>query len=1212
MAYGCRLIVELERMGDGLHFFNVFDSTASESGLSVGIVGCLMLVTSIVLIFATFCIERVFNKSTNGSTKNNKEESSDEEPAKLEPKYFERNIYDYEPGVQLINLRKEFENDIVICNDLTFEMYRDQVTVLLGHDGCGKSTAIKMLTGMIQPTSGTAIINGFDINTDRVEARQSIGICPQHNFLLDELTAGEHIEFFCRLKGLSRSDVKNEVKKYVELLKLESIINKRADELSRGMKRKIAFCIALCGGSTVIVCDELTNGAGMDPLAKRELWNALESEKIGRTIILTTQFVDEADVLGDRIAIMANGEFKCGGSPFFLKKRFSDGYRLTCVKEDGCDSSKITKILKKHIPDIEIHKEVATEVSYILPYNEMGHFEKICTLLENGLKQLKLFNYGVSSPELDEVFLKLGSDKTNEKPILVDDDTVYEKYDAAFGCSLYVYQCLAMLKKRYYCWITNFKLFAILHHIPMLFIGMSMFFYRNASSYYTLPYLNITLDPYSETVTMLQWDDSINEQIKIIFESYRMETDEKAGETLDKFSENIEERFLEWVKSVEIRSNKRNLIGLSSDNVVLTAFYNGQIFHAAPLALNRLYNAIMKAKLGECALGISVANWPLPFRNQSKLIQTSKDSNIANQMATNTSFAMAFVMAFYVIFYIRERISKTKILQFVVGVNKAIFWTSSLVFDIFLHLITSVIFCATVAVFREKYWSTTEELTILFIVLTLFGLSTLAIVRVASFIFKHDSLGFVGLAVFFIITGVCPYQLIAVLRSSPVNLAQVADILEGFFLLFPHYAMSYSLLNMNRYQIQAETQHVNSSDISIYDWSEPGIGRSLTYMTIVTIVLFSILLVNEFRLVQHALYYAHGLHKKELPTIETTERINPDVQAEKNKVNEISMADYSIVLQNLTKFYGNVPAVKDLCLAIERGECFGLLGMNGAGKTSTFRMLTGGTSISSGDVFVTGLNLKSHKLQAGYCPEYNALLEDLKGKQILEIFALLHGIRPGDISKRISELADDLNFKKHMNERIKRYKSGDKRKLQTAIALIGTPPAIYLDAPSSGIDPASKRNLWSVISKVRRSGASIMLTTHSLEECEALCTRLAIMVKGELKCLGSAQYLKNRFRKGYLLQIKISPQTKPRMTKLDPETTMLQLVNFINRNFPDATLERKNHGLWTYFIPQTKKRQPSFMFGIMERARSTLGITDYSLTQTTIEQVFLSFGESSA
>lgn len=106
------------------------------------------------------------------------------------------------------------------------------------------------------------------------------------------------------------------------------------------------------------------------------------------------------------------------------------------------------------------------------------------------------------------------------------------------------------------------------------------------------------------------------------------------------------------------------------------------------------------------------------------------------------------------------------------------------------------------------------------------------------------------------------------------------------------------------------------------------------------------------------------------------------------------------------------------------------------------------------------------------------------------------------------------------------------------------------DEPSSGLDPTSKRNLWSVVLKARRSGASVVLTSHSMEECEAICSRLAIMMSGELMCLGSAQYLKSKFPRGYLVAIKVSAKTG--MTKLSPETVLTQMTNFLLKHFPGS------------------------------------------------------------
>lgn len=140
-----------------------------------------------------------------------------------------------------------------------------------------------------------------------------------------------------------------------------------------------------------------------------------------------------------------------------------------------------------------------------------------------------------------------------------------------------------------------------------------------------------------------------------------------------------------------------------------------------------------------------------------------------------------------------------------------------------------------------------------------------------------------------------------------------------------------------------------------------------------------------------------------------------------------------------------------------RSECFGLLGINGAGKTTTFKMLTGDVQISSGEAYVRGISLKTdmpqvHKI-IGYCPQFDALIEDLTGRETLEMFALLRGVRPKEIDGLTSRLANELNFMKHIDKRILEYSGGNKRKLSTAIALIGNPAVIYLDEPTTGMDP---------------------------------------------------------------------------------------------------------------------------------------------------------------
>lgn len=211
-----------------------------------------------------------------------------------------------------------------------------------------------------------------------------------------------------------------------------------------------------------------------------------------------------------------------------------------------------------------------------------------------------------------------------------------------------------------------------------------------------------------------------------------------------------------------------------------------------------------------------------------------------------------------------------------------------------------------------------------------------------------------------------------------------------------------------------------------------------------------------------------------------------------------------------------------------RMECFGLLGVNGAGKTSTFKMLTGDEIISSGNAYVQGLSMKNKMndiyTRIGYCPQFDALLDVLTGRQTLRIFCLLRGIPSSQIRFVSEDLAKSFEFSKHLDKQTRHYSGGNKRKLSAALALMGSPPVAYMDEPTTGMDPAARRSLWNMVCRVRDLGKSIVLTSHSMEECEALCTRLAIMVNGELKCIGSTQHLKNKYSKGIVLKIKLRQQ----------------------------------------------------------------------------------------
>ncbi|KAK9738942.1 hypothetical protein QE152_g9395 [Popillia japonica] len=208
--------------------------------------------------------------------------------------------------------------------------------------------------------------------------------------------------------------------------------------------------------------------------------------------------------------------------------------------------------------------------------------------------------------------------------------------------------------------------------------------------------------------------------------------------------------------------------------------------------------------------------------------------------------------------------------------------------------------------------------------------------------------------------------------------------------------------------------------------------------------------------------------------------------------------------------------------------------------------------------------MKQVQKHVGYCPQFDALLDDMTGKETLIM---------------------------HLNKQVKAYSGGNKRKLSSAIALIGDPAIVFLDEPTAGMDPSTRRNLWNTLCKIRDSGKCLVLTSHSMEECEALCTRLAIMVNGSFKCLGSTQHLKMKVKKTGLSYVFNDEDIAP-------------IERYIQTHFPSAILKEKHQELLTYFIPDTSLPW-SKMFGIMEHGKKEIdNIEDYSLGQSTLEQEY--------
>ncbi|MEQ2300791.1 Retinal-specific ATP-binding cassette transporter [Ameca splendens] len=275
---------------------------------------------------------------------NPNQEEDDQKAGNEDQLFFEPDPVSLVLGVEIQDLVKVFQGrsrPAVNCLNISF--YEGQITSFLGHNGAGKTTTLSILTGLYPPTSGTAYINGRDVTTDIDIIRTTMGMCPQYNILFNHLTVEEHILFYSLLKGRTPEEAQTEVENMLLDLELPHKRDEEAQNLSGGMQRKLSVAMAFVGGSKVVILDEPTSG--VDPYSRRSIWDLLLKYKTGRTVILSTHHMDEADLLSDRIAIISQGQLCCCGSPLFLKNCFGVGFYLTLVRrikdirkrENECD-----------------------------------------------------------------------------------------------------------------------------------------------------------------------------------------------------------------------------------------------------------------------------------------------------------------------------------------------------------------------------------------------------------------------------------------------------------------------------------------------------------------------------------------------------------------------------------------------------------------------------------------------------------------------------------------------------------------------------------------------------------------------------------------------------------------------------------------------------------------------------------------------------------
>jgi len=1142
---------------------------------------------------------------------------------------------------------------------------QDQVFCLLGHNGAGKTTTISMLTGLIPHSSGIMRILGKPID----QAKDQIGVCPQINILFPLLKTKEHLTFFASLKGVPRKELKAVVSEIASSVGLLNKMNSQATSLSGGQKRKLSVGMAIMGKPAVLFLDEPSSG--MDVEARRKIWDLIRTYKKGRCVVLTTHSMDEADILGDRIAIMAHGNIHCCGSSIFLKEKYGVGYQLvismrTSLDKKSTDENDFDREIKRHLGlehKVELLSAIGGEIIYRIPFDASPNFTKTFHWMDEKMDYYGIESYGIGVTTLDEVFQRVGEstqERRLSKSVSINKD---DKSDAvsvykddvslrATKCLLFLLQLSALFMKRVHKFKRSWISFLFFLIVPVLMTILAVGFISTGRqsefdilTFGTEPEFTQAKVPYNSyfgeagprntyEASKLYIDGCVGngkglEELAGVthFGDYR------EGDYRDEFAPMLEhkavkngssfqQKILDSMSRKNIRylgfffpQYERNVTAFGTRTSVAVG-YNTTYKHGFPTAVNLATTALLKQKTGNTGAKITTSYWPFPFTQNENEIWRFRFSFTAVQTLT---IAFCFLPMLSISGIMEEKITLAKHQQMVSGAFPAAYWLSNWAFDAILMFLAEVI-CMIIIFIGDKHEVFTGNASVV-VLITLFFYAWSVVPMTYCLTFFFSTVGFAQTVIFFFyflagfVMNIVAWILDFVLEEDDHT---NRDLKLYFYRIFPPFCMGENLLNIALRDISNNRLFEGDTD----PWSMGNSGRNIIWMLCTGIVFFILVVLMDIcDIVNWILYILRPV------TEPHNEGLDSDVLAEIEMLKTGQNShQYTIEVHGLEKAYGirglgtPLHAVKGIWFGVKKGEIFGFLGTNGAGKTTTLGMLTGVHRATKGTATICNFSINDQlncRQKIGFCPQFDAIFNLLSSREHLELYCSLKGINEkATRTAMINKLITDLGLTKYADQAAGQYSGGNKRKLSCAIALIGDPEVVILDEPSSGMDPISKRFMWEFIAKTMHN-RSVILTTHSMEECLALCHRIGIMVQGNLRCLGTAQKLQSRFGNGYELDLNTTQDKIPKVLEFFQnveEFESAQLIeSFDDRSKirltmfqPEMVVKSPKQGE-KYFHTEPKKISLGSVFEIVERAKSKFEIKNYALSQTTLEQIFINF-----
>ncbi|PNI35609.1 ABCA6 isoform 1 [Pan troglodytes] len=1111
-------------------------------------------------------------------------------------------------AIRIRNVKKEYKGKsgkVEALKGLLFDIYEGQITAILGHSGAGKSSLLNILNGLSVPTEGSVTIYNKNLSEmqDLEEIRKITGICPQFNVQFDILTVKENLSLFAKIKGIHLKEVEQEVQRILLELDMQNIQDNLAKHLSEGQKRKLTFGITILGDPQILLLDEPTTG--LDPFSRDQVWSLLRERRADHVILFSTQSMDEADILADRKVIMSNGRLKCAGSSIFLKRRWGLGYHLSLHRNEICNPEQITSFITHHIPDAKLKTENKEKLVYTLPLERTNTFPDLFSDLDKCSDQ-GVTGYDISMSTLNEVFMKLEGQSTIEQDfeqveMIRDSESLNEMelahssfsemQTAVSDMGLWRMQVFAMARLRFLKLKRQTKVLLTL----LLIFGIAIFPLIVENIMYAM--LNEKID----------WEFK-NE---LYFLSPGQLPQEPRTSLL--IINNTESNIEDFIKSLKHQNILLEVDDFENRNGTDGLSYNGAIIVSGKQKDYR-FSVVCNTKRLHCfpILMNIISNGLLRMFNHTQHIRIESSPFPLSHIGLWTGLPDGSFFLFLVLCSISPYITMGSISDYkknaksqlwISGLYTSAYWCGQALVDVSFFILILLLMYLIFYIENMQYLLITSQIVFALVIVTPgYAASLVFFIYMISFIFRkrRKNSGLWSFYFFFASTIMFSITLINHFDLSMLITTMV---------LVP----SYTLLGFKTFLEVRDQEHYR-------EFPEANFELSATDFLVCFIPYFQTLLFvfvlrcmelkcGKKRMRKDPVFRISPQSRDAKPNPEEPIDEDEDVQAERIRTATAlttSILDEKpvIIASCLHKEYAGQKksclskrkkkiAARNISFCVQEGEILGLLGPNGAGKSSSIRMISGITKPTAGEVELKGCSSVLGHL--GYCPQENVLWPMLTLREHLEVYAAVKGLRKADARLAIARLVSAFKLHEQLNVPVQKLTAGTTRKLCFVLSLLGNSSVLLLDEPSTGIDPTGQQQMWQAIQAVvKNTERGVLLTTHNLAEAEALCDRVAIMVSGSLRCIGSIQHLKNKLGKDYILELKVK------------ETAQVTLVHTeILKLFPQAAGQERYSSLLTYKLPMADVYPLSQTFHKLEAVKHNFNLEEYSLSQCTLEKVFL-------